>query len=225
MHPLDTPIWSALTTQQRLASQGDDAARAYLPDIGPLCATRDNGSTSLASLGRLVQDRQILVLLQVAPPETPPGCRAEMVAPAVQMVLTDPAGLVEPGDLIDLGDDDAPDMLELATLTQPGPFAARTHTLGRFRGVRGQDGRLLAMSGERMRLPGYTEVSGVCTHPDARGQGLAGRLMSASARDILARGETPFLHAYTANTNAIRLYKALGFSVSRAMTVVKLVPA
>jgi predicted GNAT family acetyltransferase len=101
-------------------------------------------------------------------------------------------------------------MLALATLTKPGPFLPRTHELGQFWGVK-ENGRLIAMAGERMKLPGFTEVSGVCTHPDFRGRGLAGVLSRVVATHIMNRGETPFLHAYAANRPAISLYESLGF--------------
>src|SRR3546814_5008255 len=83
----------------------------------------------------------------------------------------------------------------LATLTEPGPFFARTHVLGGFVGVR-EAGRLVAMAGERLKAPGFTEVSGVCTRPGWRGRGFAAELLGLVARRIAARGETPFLHAY-----------------------------
>ena len=115
-------------------------------------------------------------------------------------------------DWRELDEADAPDMLALALLTRPGPFRARTHRLGRFIGVR-EEGRLIAMAGERMRMPGYAEVSGVCTHPDFRGRGLAGRLMRQVMQTMQARGETPFLHAYASHENTIALYRTLGFEV------------
>jgi predicted GNAT family acetyltransferase len=102
-------------------------------------------------------------------------------------------------------------MLALAELTQPGPFLARTHTMGRFLGVR-IDGRLAAMAGERMHVDGHTEISGLCCHPDFRGQGLARQLSAAVACQIEARGERPFLHAWRSNTAAIALYESLGFA-------------
>jgi predicted GNAT family acetyltransferase len=109
-------------------------------------------------------------------------------------------------------------MLALATATQPGPFFARTHELGTFWGVR-VDGRLVAMAGERMKLPGYTEVSGVCTDPAHRGKGYAALLSRTAATQIKARGETPMLHAYASNTPAIRLYEQLGFELRTHVNV------
>ena len=113
-------------------------------------------------------------------------------------------------------------MLALARLTRPGPFSARTHRLGAFIGVK-LDGRLVAMAGERMKPDGFTEVSGVCTHPDHRGRGYAGGLMRLVARRILERGETAFLHAYESNIGAIALYESLGFRRRRTviLTVLK----
>ena len=119
---------------------------------------------------------------------------------------------------------DAAEMRALAHLTRPGPFAERTHQLGEFIGVK-LDGRLVAMAGERMRPEGFAEVSGVCTLPEHRGQGYAAGLMRIVARRILERGEIPFLHAYAANTGAIRLYETLGFRLRRPVVLTILTKA
>lgn len=89
-------------------------------------------------------------------------------------------------------------VIALTELTEPGPFRARTHELGTFYGVFESD-RLMAMAGQRLSLPGFVEVSAVCTHPDARGRGYARALMSAVMRDIRQRGRIPFLHAFADN--------------------------
>ncbi len=117
-----------------------------------------------------------------------------------------------------LTDDDAPEMLVLASLTEPGPFLARTHRMGRFLGIR-RNGRLAAMAGERMRFPGHTEVSGVCTHPDFRGQGLARRLSAAVTAAIQQRGDRAFLHVWATNATAIAIYRGLGFEVRAEVSV------
>lgn len=224
MNPLDRPIWQALSTLQRGVSIGGARARAYAPDIGPLAASVDDDPASLADLARLVIEAGPLGLLQAGDPPLPPGCREDRRAPAVQMILTAPERLPAPADALRLGDADAAEMVELARLTAPGPFAARTHTLGRFHGVR-VDGRLVAMAGERMRLPGFTEVSGVCTHPDFRGRGLSVALCARVVAEIRSRGEAPFLHAFADNHAAIALYRRLGFVVRAEMTFVRLAPA
>jgi hypothetical protein len=128
-------------------------------------------------------------------------------------------GALGPGEAVfeDLGEADAPQMFALARLTQPGPFFERTHALGDFIGVKDDGGRLLAMAGERLRPPGYTEVSAICTHPDARGRGHGAALTQVVTSRILARGETPFLHVFAHNVGAIRIYEALGFTVRTTM--------
>jgi predicted GNAT family acetyltransferase len=108
-------------------------------------------------------------------------------------------------------------MLDLVRRTKPGPFLSRTIELGNYLGIR-RDGALVAMAGERLHPPGWTEISAVCTDVAFRGQGLAARLVKAVAAGIRHRGETPFLHAAGNNTNAIRLYQTLGFTLRRHTT-------
>ncbi|MDP3650046.1 MAG: GNAT family N-acetyltransferase [Rhodoferax sp.] len=210
MSDLDRPVWASLRYQSDW-SLGDERARRFRPDINRFAATPDESAKNLGALAKLVQPGEDSVyLLQVPPIAVPPGMQATKVAQGVQMVATRPLQADDGAQL--LGDADVAEMLSLATLTQPGPFLARTHTMGRFVGLR-VNGRLVAMAGERMRFPGHVEVSGVCTHPDFRGRGLAGRLSAAVTADIQRRGERPFLHAWTTNTAAIALYEKLGFEV------------
>jgi len=215
-HPLDRPVWNALTTRQRAVSVGDDRARRFASDVGSLAGTRDDDPESLRALTELVPAAGTLIVLQVDPIAIPPGTVVVMTAPAVQMVaerVAAPPPDAMPDPMIDrLTDDDAPAMLALATLTKPGPFAPRTHSLGEFWGVKDR-GVLVAMAGERLQHHGFTEVSGVCTHPDARGRGFARALSAHVAARIAARGDTPYLHAFAANTAAIALYQSLGFAL------------
>ena len=158
----------------------------------------------------LVAEHGDVALLEVSPPTDAPGVTVASQDLGVQMVATRlTAGPAPDFEIIPLGDADAPEMLALATLTRPGPFFDRTHQLGDFLGVR-IEGQLVAMAGERMKPLGFTEVSGVCTHPDHRGRGYAGALMRLVAARILDHGETPFLHAYASNRGAIALYETRG---------------
>lgn len=219
MHPLDRPIWASLTGAHTHLSEGSTLARRYLSDVNRFAATPDESPEALAALAALLAPGDSVFLLQVPPIEVPPGLRAVKQAMGVQMEATRDLRGEDMGEgIAALGDADAPDMLALATLTEPGPFLARTHVMGDFIGVR-RDGRLMAMAGERFRVPGFAEVSGVCTHPDARGLGLARRLSAAVAARIQARGQRPFLHAWETNTTAIRLYETLGFRLRTKVNV------
>ena len=215
---LDRPVWNALSTRQIAFSTGGDRARRFAPDVGPLAASRDNDPESLRALVELVPATGTLLLLQADEVVLAPGTVAVTSAPGVQMIADRAISALADDRIERLTDADAPAMLALATLTRPGPFAPRTPHLGEFWGVK-QRGVLVAMAGERMKHEGFTEVSGVCTHPDARGGGLARLLSAWVASRIAARGETPYLHAYASNTIAIELYRSLGFTVRCAMNV------
>ena len=113
-------------------------------------------------------------------------------------------------NIVELGPQDSAEMIALTALTKPGPFSTRTHELGTYLGIR-DGGKLVAMAGERLKVPGHTEVSAVCTHPDHTGKGYAGILMLEVMKGIRSRGETPFLHSRQDNVRAIEVYKRLGF--------------
>jgi GNAT superfamily N-acetyltransferase len=144
----------------------------------------------------------------------PDGWAPVFDLPGFQMILDRP--LARPAGravaVRELGQADVGDMLALTEVARPGPFWARTNELGRFYGVR-EHGALIAMSGERLQPPGWTEISAVCTAPDARGRGLAARVVEAAVDGVLGRGERPFLHVAAVNVDAIRLYERLGFTI------------
>jgi len=216
-HPLDRPVWSALTSRQASLSLGDGRALRFDPAYALFAAAADASPDSAAALGALNTSPNGMGLVETGDTPLPPGLAVRGQAACVQMVA---ATLTTGGRAVafePLGQADAADMLALATLTVPGPFFEKTHRLGDFIGVK-KDGRLVAMAGERMKPDGFTEVSGVCTHPDFRGLGYAGALMRVVTQRILERGEQAFLHAYAANTATIALYETLGFRVRTRVT-------
>ena len=109
-------------------------------------------------------------------------------------------------------------MVRLTAETEPGPFGPKSHLTGRWFGIR-REGRLVAMAGERMRVEGYGEVSGVCVDPSVRGEGLGAVVTAAAADAIRERGDRPMLHVREGNAGAHRLYQRLGFEVRREVVV------
>jgi len=217
-HPLDRPIWSALTTRQAsIAERVGDAVRLK-PDYGVFVAAADASPEARAALLDLPFDGEGLWCAEVDPVEPPPGLVVHHSAACVQMIADHVVAPQPPFEVVKLTDADAPEMLALARMTEPGPFFEHTNRMGDFIGVRARD-LLVAMAGERLKPEGFTEVSGVCTHPDHRGKGYAGGLMRIVAARIAARGETPFLHVYPDNEGAIRLYEAMGFRRRRQLVL------
>jgi predicted GNAT family acetyltransferase len=224
-HILDRPVWATLNgRQQHLAVRRGGVARMH-PDYGLFAAMADQSPESLAALGQLVVEQGTVGLVEPTTPPAPPGTEIASSAACLQMVAETVAPAWDVAfDMLPLDDADAAEMLALATLTKPGPFFSRTHQLGGFIGVR-VDGQLAAMAGERMRPDGYTEASGVCVHPDHRGQGYAARLLREVTAKILARGEKAFLHSYADNATAIGLYESLGYRGRREVMFTILRPA
>jgi ribosomal protein S18 acetylase RimI-like enzyme len=209
---LDNAMWQSLIGAHLHLSEGTDRARRYLPQISPFAGIGDpSDPQTWIDLAAVVGPGQDLALSGAIEP-LPDGWTVVMSGPGVQMVATDALQPRPDPDALVLGPADVGDMLALIERTKPGPFNTETRRLGTYLGVR-HEGRLVAMAGERLHPPGWTEISAVCTDPEFRGHGLATRLVLAVADGIVARGETPFLHASATNTNAIDLYKHLGFAL------------
>lgn len=209
VHILDNPAWAALTGPLATFAERHGRSARFLPDVSPFAAVDDPADPAAwRDLAALTGTDPLLA----APGLTaPPGWTYVGGAVGVQMVGPGAEGAADPEAVL-LTAADIPEMLDLVERTRPGPFAKRTPELGTYLGIR-RDGALAAMAGERLRVPGWTEVSAVCTDPAFRGAGLASRLIGAVVAGIRARGELPFLHAADTNTGAIRLYRELGFTI------------
>ena len=222
-HPLDRAVWNALTTRLAGFVTADSDAKAVRidPEVGVFLSGADAAPETLAAMADLALRHPGAGMVEktggpLAGVELP-GVEVINRVPLVQMVCT----ALTPGgpDLVfeTLTEADAPEMLALATLTKPGPFRSATRRLGPFIGVKSA-GRLVAMAGRRLRVDGFTELSGVCTHPDWRGRGYAAGLSRAVVAEILASGEGAFLHAFAEHDATIAFYRSLGFEVRAGMT-------
>ena len=214
---LQNPVYAALTGPHATFAEIRGNVRRYPSAIAPFLSLPDEPtSQDWDDAAVLVGSGKTAALMRPALP-VPDSFKVELEIDLVQFVAPESLPAADPEAVV-LGADDVPDMLALVALTDPGPFRSRTIELGTYVGVR-RDGELIAMAGTRFALPRYTEISAVCTHPSYQGQGLAGRLIRAVAAHITAAGQTPFLHTGGSNTNAIRLYKGLGFELSNEMKV------
>lgn len=209
-HILDRPIWSALETSHAALAEGNPLARRFPPGIVPFAASADGSPESLEALAKLPGPGDVMALVEAGPIALPGGVDVLLESTLVQMMAKAPYEPVSDPRIAPLTEADAAEMLDLAILTKPGPFTLGAQKLGTFWGIK-SEGRLIAMAGQRLRQTGFTELSGLCTHPEFQGRGLGTLLFRYVAGHIASTGATAYLHAYATNTGAISLYKTLGF--------------
>ncbi|MEU2061192.1 GNAT family N-acetyltransferase [Streptomyces sp. NPDC013455] len=212
-HVLDNPALASLTGPHARFAERRGRVVRYPVDVSPWLALPDEpDARDWADLAALAGPGAEVPLPGIRG-DVPEGWEITVRVEGVQLV-DDGVAAAPDAEAVRLGPADVPEMLDLVARTQPGPFLPRTVELGTYLGIR-RGGALVAMAGERLHPPGWTEISAVCTDPAHRGEGLATRLVLAVAHGIRERAETPFLHTSAGNTGAIRLYESLGFRLRR----------
>ena len=216
--PPDNVAWHALTGPQAQHATGAGDVRRYAPGLSPIVAFANVERPDFDALVPYCEPGEQLYCAGWRG-HAPDGWRVEAESTMRQMVWEAPMPTVDDAlPAVQLDPGHAEPMLDLADLTHPGPFGPRTVALGEYFGV--LDGRrLVAMAGERMHAGGFREISGVCTHPDFQGRGLARHLVATLVRRQLQRSEIPFLHVMRDNVNAHRLYEGMGFRDHREIAV------
>ena len=217
MNLLDNPVWHALIGPHRAHALGRGAARHYPRDIAPFSAIAEPGEQAYADLAADLPANTEARLFRPSAEPLPDGWEELDRFPLLQMVASGPSNGADIAAAL-LTAADIAAMMDLVAATKPGPFGSRTPLLGRYLGI-WQGDRLVAMAGERLRVPGHVELSAICVHPEARGKGYAAALTRRLMRLAFAGGEVPFLHVRPDNVGAVALYKRLGFETRRELVV------
>jgi len=207
---LDNIVWHSLIGPHAGYAAGTAAARRYVHGFPAFIGFADAQRPDLAALAPFCAPGENLYCAGWSGP-APSGWRIEADKTGCQLVWD--AALPAADDTfaaVRLGPEHAPQMLDLVAVTQPGPFGARIGELGEYYGVF-EGPQLVAMAGERLGAGALREISGVCTHPDFQGRGLARRLVAKLIRLEVGRNQTPFLHVMQDNVHARRVYERMGF--------------
>lgn len=207
---LNNPIWHSLVGPHAKFAIGNGQARCYQPEVAVFYAISEPSDVAFRDLRALTGAQGIARMLSLTPQVERAGWKQTFGKEIMQMVWERPSAPVAAPEIVPLGPGDVPEMTQLVEATKPGPWAPRTIEMGRYYGIK-VDGKLAAMTGERMRFPGFTEVSAIAVWPEFRGRGYAQILARHVASAIAARGERAFLHLFADNTPARTLYEKLGF--------------
>lgn len=219
---LDDPVAASFGAHWSAIAHQVGTARVLPADIGAFASFGGDNQADQQDFTKMVRARKSpVILLKKSDIPVPNGLLTLQTWRGVQMVPTQPICTQYDVQFDDLGATDAPEMLRLAQMTRPGPFELNTRLLGDFIGVR-KDGMLVAMAGQRMAFADWIEISGVCVHPDFRKRSLARRLVTAMMDRIQHNGASPFLHTYADNTDAIALYRRLGFEIRTEVNIAQI---
>ena len=207
---LDNIVWHSLAGAQARFSSGTAIARRYARGFSAIIGFADAENPDFDALAPYCEpDEHFYCGAWTGP--VPDGWQLHADTVGHQMVWEAGVPAADP-DLaaVPLDASHVPQMLELVEIRPPGPFAVRTRELGDYFGVF-EGRRLVAMAGERMEAGALREISGVCTHPEFEGRGLARRLIAKLVRREMERGQIPFLHVMRDNVHAREVYARMGF--------------
>jgi GNAT superfamily N-acetyltransferase len=213
---LYNPVFHALSTNDQHFNLGNDEVKFFDEEVSPFVAFADDQTNGFEKLYELLPEgRKILYAIPTSIAQ-PKGWQVQHEIPGLQFVYEGPViNAAFPG-IVPLNETHIEEMIALTRLTKPGPFSTKTIQFGSYHGIF-EEGRLAALTGQRLHLNNYTEISAVCTHPDFLGKGYATLLLQHQLQIILNRGKQPFLHVKADNSRAIAVYERLGFKVSRPM--------
>lgn len=219
IHPLDNPVWEALSSHQRSFNEGSALVRYFPKNVSPFIALEHWNEADLAILDQTIPTDRSFSVLIAKQIDLPNSFELLFSLPLYQMVKTNNPVKKTAANTIPfrrLNDSDVPMMLELTAKTKPGPFYDNTIAFGNYFGIFDED-RLVSMAGQRLQTDTFTEVSAICTDEKYLGRGYASVLTTAVCDEIIATGKTPFLHVRQDNTRAIAMYEKLGFEIRADM--------
>lgn len=218
-HPLDNPAWNALNSGNKNLSKGTERVKYFPDDVSPFVGMAKYGAYEFDLLYDLLPLQRRVAFFVLKEMVIPNQWVVMDHIPVLQMIYqqsTPPGAASE--EIILLHEKDVPEMISLTKLMHPGPFFPRTIEFGNYEGIF-NEGELVAMTGQRLHANQYIEISAVCTHPKHHGKGYASHLIQSQIRRIKSASAVPFLHVKEDNTEAIHLYKTLGFEVRKQMDI------
>jgi len=221
---LDNPVWYSITGGHTHLGQIDGQAVMYHPEVSPFSGLEEPTEAALNDLSKLIPESGIAAVMTNSDGLPDTSMWKELKTYHIsQMICVDEQSAPD-HEYVELSSKDVPRMIELVRLTEPGPFDTRTIQFGTYLGIY-QDDQLVAMAGERLKPTGWAEISGVCTHPTARGKGFAAALVKELVARVRSRGEQAFLNVLKGSPSeetAIGVYERLGFQFYQSMSIIAL---
>ena len=214
---MQNPVYHALLSGDRHLSFGNDKVKYFDEAVSPFVGFEQDYEKGFSDLYELLPSSRKILYATTSLNTQPTGWQVTHEIKGLQFVYKAGQQIkTEFPDVIPLTEMHVEQMMHLAKLTKPGPFGKKTINFGSYYGIFEKE-KLVAMTGQRLHVQNYTEISAVCTHPDHTGKGYAYSLLQHQLQLILQMDQQPFLHVRDDNQRAITLYQRLGFNISRPM--------
>lgn len=163
---LYNPVFNALQSGDKHLGFGTDRVRCFDEEVSPFVGFETGNSNGFQELYDLLPSGRRILYATPTQISEPAGWEFRARISGLQFIF--PEGLIPATPAITPVPLNAPhvqEMIQLTALTKPGPFDKRTIEFGHYHGIF-ENGRLAAMTGQRMHVYTNTEISAVCTHPD-----------------------------------------------------------
>ena len=212
---LDNPVWYSLSETHKNISINYHDVKFYDPAYCPFGGFIENNSiaSQIDEYSKLIN--HFFVVGEKPLFSGKIFLKNELIC--LQMILEKRIEINIGEKIVELDDMFAEALSKLVNEVQPGYFKKKTNLMGNYFGVL-KEGKLVSVTGERMKMNDFTEVSAVVTHPFYTGKGFAKQLVAHTANKIFDENKTPYLHVAETNFDAIRLYEKLGFKTRRRIS-------
>jgi ribosomal protein S18 acetylase RimI-like enzyme len=212
---LDNPVWYSLSENHQEFAIDYGNTKFYHPDYGPF-----GGFIALENTAIATQEYSALIdnfFIVGEKPEIASNLKIAKELVCLQMIINEKIQLPVDIEIVKLTQEHNKILCDLVNLVQPGYFKNKTILLGDYYGIF-KDNQLIAVTGERIKMSTFTELSAIITHPDHTGKGYSKQLITHVVNAIFDQGKIPFLHVTETNIGAIALYEKLGFITRRKMS-------
>ena len=210
---LDNPVWFSLSETHQSFAVDYGSVKFYHPDYCPFGGFEKSDAISIDEYSMMVDNFFIVG----EKPELSNQLQSNKELVCLQMIVYNPIDIAINDPIVKLSDEHIDALYELVNLVQPGYFKKKTALLGNYYGIFKNE-EIVSVTGERMRMNDFIEVSAVVTHPNHTGKGYAKQLVIHAVNEIFKQNKIPYLHVIKDNRGAIQLYEKLGFSTRREIS-------
>jgi len=221
MEKLDNLVWNCLSETHRNFALDYGTLKCYHPDFAPFGAVVGDSDIGFQLAEHAKIAGSFFVLGEKPRFSAQIQFKGELLC--AQMVAENPVDWPIEEAIVLLNGRYEEELFAFMQSFYPSYFKRKTMLLGDYFGIF-KENELVAVTGERMQMNDFAEVSAVVTHTEHQGKGYAKQLITHVVNNIFQKNKTPFLHTNADSAKNIGLYEKLGFKLRREISLWRFEP-